>query len=116
MLLAAAILDLGFFAFHLGFWRIFGWPERLAGSGSLNAAITQTLNAMLAFVFAAYGAALFWLWQHGLSLPPLLVVGAGFWTLRLVMQFALFDLRSLPSKVISAVFAANGCVHLLAAL
>ena len=42
--------------FHAAFRRLFGWPERLAPSGSLNTAITQTLNAMLIFVFLGLAA------------------------------------------------------------
>ncbi|MFJ5368804.1 hypothetical protein ACIPIA_06245, partial [Bosea sp. CER48] len=65
MLAAAGLLDLGFALFHAAFWRLFGWPRRLAASGGLNMAITQTLNAMLGFVFLAYGTAL--VWQSGMS-------------------------------------------------
>jgi hypothetical protein len=72
MLMLAAVLDLAFAAFHLGFWRLFGWPARLKGSGNLNAAITQTLNVMLTFTFVSYGATLLWLWYRGLIWPPLL--------------------------------------------
>lgn len=114
MLLAAAgLLDVGFALFHALFWRLFGWPARLAPAGGLNSAITRTLNAVLIFVFAVYGAAL--LWHPGGSwLLPL--AGAGFWTLRLVLQFLWFDLKPWPSKLIAAVFALAAAVHLLAAL
>ncbi|QEL24356.1 hypothetical protein FQV39_18530 [Bosea sp. F3-2] len=115
MLLTAGLLDLGFALFHAAFWRLFGWPASLEASGRLNTAITQTLNAMLIFVFLAYGAAL--IWQSGqASVHPLLpLAGAGFWSLRLVLQFVWFDLRPWPSKLIAAVFALAAVVHLLAA-
>jgi hypothetical protein len=113
--LAAGLIDLGFALFHVAFRRLFGWPERLAPSGSLNTAITQTLNAMLIFVFLAYGATLIWLSGQGSSVHPVLpLVGAAFWGLRLALQFIWFDLKPWPSKLIAAVFAVTAVVHLLA--
>ncbi|MCA0419471.1 MAG: hypothetical protein LCH80_12225 [Proteobacteria bacterium] len=112
--LAAGLLDLGFALFHVAFQRLFGWPERLAPSGSLNTAITQTLNAMLIFVFLAYGAALIWLSGQGDVHPVLPLVGAAFWGLRLTLQFIWFDLKPWPSKLITVVFAVTAAVHLLA--
>jgi hypothetical protein len=69
VLALAAALDLGFAAFHAAFWRLFGWPGSLRHSGRVNAAITQTLNVMLAFVFAAYGGALAVLAWRGAPVP-----------------------------------------------
>lgn len=118
MLVAAGGLDLAFALFHLAFWRLFDWPARLLPAGSLNAAITQTLNAMLAFVFCAYGAAL--IWQSSLNtgsgswLLPL--AGALFWLLRLALQVAWFDLRPLASRVITAIFALAAVLHAAATL
>jgi hypothetical protein len=114
LLLAAGLLDLGFALFHAAFWRLFGWPERLEPSGRLNTAITQTLNAMLGFVFLAYGAAL--IWQSGQAdVHPLLpLAGAAFWGLRLALQLAWFDLKPWPSKLIAALFAVTAAAHLLA--
>lgn len=114
MALAAGLIDLGFALFHAAFRRLFGWPERLAPSGSLNAAITQTLNAMLIFVFLAYGATLIWLAGQGSVHPVLPLVGAAFWGLRLTLQFIWFDLRPWPSKLITAAFALAIVIHLLA--
>ena len=39
----ASLFDIGFGLFHLAFWRLFGWPATLVGSGKINAAVTQTL-------------------------------------------------------------------------
>lgn len=114
MLAAAGLLDLGFALFHALFRRLFGWPERLAPSGGLNTAITQTLNAMLIFVFLAYGATLIWQAGQGSVHPLLPLAGAAFWGLRLALQFIWFDLKPWPSKLITAVFALTAVVHLLA--
>jgi hypothetical protein len=116
MLVAAGLIDLGFAAFHAAFWRLFGWPERLRASGGLNAAITQTLNAMLGFVFLAYGAALLLEARTGAPAMTLPLVGGLFWLLRLALQFLWFDMKPLASRMIAAVFALAALVHLLAAL
>jgi len=94
--LAAGLLDLGFALFHAAFRRLFGWPERLAPSGSLNTAITQTLNVMLIFVFLAYGATLIWQSGQGSVHPLLPLAGGAFWGLRLALQFVWFDLKPGP--------------------
>ena len=116
LLLAAGLVDLGFALFHAAFWRLFGWPERLEASGSLNAAITQTLNLMLSFVFVVYGAAL--IWHAGEPAAPWLLPIAGglFWLLRLALQFFWFDLRPLASRAIAGVFAVTATLHLAAGL
>ena len=115
LLLAAGLLDLGFALFHAAFWRLFGWPERLEPSGQLNTAIAQTLNAMLGFVFLAYGAVLVGQSGQGSVHPLLPLAGAAFWSLRLVLQFAWFDLAPWPSKLIAGLFAVTAAAHLLAA-
>ena len=116
LLLAAGLLDLGFALFHAAFWRLFGWPERLAPSGHLNTAITQMHNLMLSFVFVAYGATL--VWQAGQPGTPwvLPVIGGLFWLLRLALQFVWFDLRPAASKAIAGAFALAAVLHLAAGL
>ncbi len=117
LLIASGVLDLAFALFHLAFWRLFGWPARLLPAGRLNAAIAQTLNAMLAFVFAAYGAGLIWQSRGtdvGSWLLPL--AGSAFWALRLGLQIAWFDLRPLASRSITAVFALAAVLHGAAAI
>ena len=110
---AAGLIDLGFAAFHLMFWRLFGWPKILVASGEVNSAVTQTLNFVLTYVFIAYGGALIWL---GEAAPAaMLWAGAGFWVLRAALQPALFPMRNKPSVIILAVFLTAGAVHAAAA-
>jgi len=116
MVLLAGVLNLGFALFHLAFWRLFHWPERLRNAGELNSAITQTLNVMLTFVFFSYGCALVWDWARGVSHPLMLAVGFVFWTLRAVLQFVWFNMRYWQSKAMAAVLGMTLMVHGLAAL
>jgi len=114
---AAGVLDLGFAVFHLMFWSLFSWPERLGASGKVNSAITQTLNWMLIYVFTVYGTLLIWLAPSELAGSSLLAgAGAGFWVLRFVLQPCLFPMRNWQSITITTVFAVNAILHAAAAV
>lgn len=111
LLLAAALYNLGFAVFHMAFWRLFHWPASLASSGRLNSAVTQTLNIVLTYTFFATAAAMIFLWSNGESATLLLLAGAGFWTLRAVLQPLLFA-RSTPlSNAMTAVFVTGAILH-----
>lgn len=110
--LLAGVLDLCFALFHLLFWRLFGWPERLAASGRTNAAITQTLNIMLTLVFVLYGLKLVHLGWLGLGADPqLLAAGVLFGLVRSALQPLLFGLESGLSRLFLAVALATTAVH-----
>ncbi|KAF0231730.1 MAG: hypothetical protein FD175_638 [Beijerinckiaceae bacterium] len=111
LILACGVYDIAFGVFHLLFWRLFGWPERLQGSGSLNTAITQTLNVMLTYVFSAFGLALA---TYRTGTPDfVLLVGGGFWALRAALQPLLFDLHHRASRAIALVFVLGALMHLI---
>jgi hypothetical protein len=112
----AGLADIAFAVFHLMFWRLFGWPATLWGSGRLNAVITQTLNIVLIYVFAVYGGALLWYALSGPGAPSLLLwAGAGFWALRLALQLMLFENRKGKYAVATVAFAVATLLHGLAA-
>lgn len=101
----AGAIDIGFAVFHMLFWWLFRWPERLEASGRANAAITQTLNCVLIYVFVVYGSALLLAGSadgdRSLMLPA---SGAGFWALRTLLQPLLFPMRNWPSIVVTLSF------------
>lgn len=112
----AGLIDIGFAVFHAMFWRMFGWPDRLSASGSLNASITQALNAVLIYVFTIYGSALLGFALAGEPPPRLLAfAGAGFWAVRVALQPAFFKSWSWPMTVITALFVIATVMHVLAA-
>mgnify|MGYP001637274069 CR=1 FL=1 len=111
----ASIFDIGFGLFHLMFWRLFGWPSTLASSGTINTAVTQTLNVMLTYCFFAYGAALFWL-RADENMGVLALAGAGFWLLRAVLQPVLFSARNRVSIVLAIAFLVGAALHATAGL
>ena len=108
---AAGLFDAAIVVFHVLFWRLFRWPESLAGSGRLNSAITQTLNVMLTYVFAVYAAAL--LWQGSGAGPALLLPGVGFGVLRIWLQVRLFGVESRLSRVFTGLMALGTFLHLI---
>lgn len=113
----AGWIDLGFAVFHLLFWWLFDWPKRLQASGRVNAAITQTLNIVLIYVFASYGAALIWaLPSTPAAATPILAAGAGFWALRLLVQPVLFPMRHPASIAVTLAFILALAMHLFAAI
>ena len=106
----AGAIDLGFAVFHLGFWRLFGWPARLESSGRLNAAITPTMNIMLIYVFLAAGIGMI------VAAPAWLAWGgAGFWALRALLQPLQFGLRHWVSVALFALMVLGAVLHALAA-
>ncbi|WP_313573796.1 hypothetical protein [Brevundimonas sp.] len=111
----ASIFDIGFGLFHLMFWRLFGWPSTLASSGTINTAVTQTLNVMLTYCFFAYGVALFWL-RADENMGVLAMAGAGFWLLRAILQPILFSARNRLSIVLTIIFLVGAALHATAAL
>jgi hypothetical protein len=113
--LTAAVYDLAVAVFHLMFWRLFGWKDRLPASGAVNAAVTQTLNIVLIYVFCAFGLGISWaVWSH-YDATPLLVAGAGFWLLRAALQPLLFPLPRALNLRLTAVWLVGAAVHGIAA-
>ena len=102
LLLAAAAYCFALAAFHMMFWRLFGWPTSLAGSGTLNVSVTQTLNVMLTLGVVMYGAALCW--------------GALFLGVRTVVQPFQFAMRDTSAQILTVAFVAGAAVHAAAAL
>jgi hypothetical protein len=117
LMLVAALYCFALGIFHLMFWRLFGWPASLAGSGSINASVTQTLNIMLTFGVTMYGAALLWAALHPeratWTLPA---AGAAFLAVRIAVQPFQFSMRDRPSQMITLAFVAGALIHGAAAL
>lgn len=116
LLIAAATYSFALAIFHLMFWRLFNWPASLAGSGSLNISVTQTLNIMLTFGVVMYGAALCWGALHPAATSwTLPAAGALFLGVRTVVQPFQFSMRNTPSQAITLVFAVGAIIHAAAA-
>ena len=114
MIAAAGLFDLGFALFHLAFWRLWAWPATLKPSGDLNAAITQTLNIVLLYLFAATGLLLIAApeaVETSVAGRAFLGIWTGFWLLRAALQPLLFGLDHKMSRAIFALFLLGGVLH-----
>lgn len=114
LVFAAGLMDLSMALFHLAFWRLFHWPESLASSGRVNTAITQTMNIMLTYVFIVYGACLLMAGHQASRF--LLLAGAGFGIIRIILQFHLFGVRSRASLAFVLTSVMGTLLHLIPAL
>ena len=116
LLLGSALYGFALAVFHLMFWRLFGWPASLVGSGSLNVSVTQTLNIMLTLGVTMYGAALLWGALHpGQTAWTFPAAGALFLGVRTVVQPFQFSMRNGPSQAITVIFALGALIHAAAA-
>jgi hypothetical protein len=95
-------------AFHAAFWKLFGWPQALAGGSIGNRVVPQILNLRLIYVFLGIGALCIAFPQELVStaLGRALMLGmAGFWLGRLIEQFVFLRYRRVAIHVLSAMFA-----------
>ena len=108
VLLLCALHSFGFALFHLGFWRLFGWPRTLQSTTLPNRAIVQIANVQLVWVFTGIGLlCLLYPWE--LVATPLgravLMGMALFWAIRVVGQFVWLRVRHPMVHVLTALFA-----------
>lgn len=108
-----ALHSLGFAVFHLGFWRIFGWPRTLAGTTRANRAIIQIANLRLVYLFVGIGA-LCLAFPHelrSLSLGRAVLAGMSvFWLGRLVEQIVFLRVNHPLVHTLTAAFALGAVV------
>ena len=54
LLLVAGAYTAGLIVFHLLFWRIFDWPNKLAGLDPVNRSTMQVLKLSITFIFGIF--------------------------------------------------------------
>lgn len=106
-LLLCALHSFGFAAFHLAFWKLFGWKRELAKVGLPTRAIVQILNLRLVYLFAGIGV-LCLLYPDELRGTPLgravLAFMALFWAGRTVEQFVFLRVDHRLVHALTALF------------
>ncbi len=118
-MLLAALFNAGFGAFHIFFWRVFGWPASLEPSGQINSGVTQILNLCLTFVFFAAAVWLVMLYSDGADADEqsgLMLTIAAFWLFRAGLQPIYFSLRHPASAALFALFLIGSAIHAVPAL
>ena len=113
-ILAAGVFNLALAAFHLLFWRLFGWPATLAASGTVNRGVTQILNLALTYLFGL-AAGICLLFAADIAATALgrfwLAAMAGFWLARALIQPSFFGLRHALSLVLFGIFIVGALIH-----
>lgn len=90
LLYLCGVHSLGFAAFHLAFWKLFGWPAALRQAGIATRAVTQILNLRLIYVFLGVAILCFMLPTEllGTRLGHAVLAGMSlFWVGRTIEQF-----------------------------
>ena len=106
----------GFAAFHLGFWKLFGWPRALARVPYATRAITQILNLRLIYVFLGIAALCFLMPQDLLNtrLGNALLAGMSlFWVGRTIEQFVFLRVNAPIVHVLTALFVIGAVLFAL---
>ncbi|WP_242111428.1 hypothetical protein [Luteimonas aquatica] len=99
--------SLAFAAFHLAFWKLFGWKDELRRVGLATRAVTQILNLRLTYVFLGIGVLCF-AFPRDLHATPLgralLVFMALFWVGRTIEQCVFLRVNRPLVHVLTALF------------
>ncbi|KAF1686107.1 hypothetical protein B1992_09190 [Pseudoxanthomonas broegbernensis] len=115
-LLLCALHSFGFAAFHLAFWRLFGWKRELAKVGLPTRAIVQILNLRLVYVFLGIGllCLLYPAQLRGTALGrALLWFMVLFWIGRALEQFIFLRVNRPLVHVLTALFVLGAALFAL---
>jgi len=118
-LLVCAVGNLAFMAFHLSFWRLFGWRQDLAKLQWTNRAIMQVLNLRLTYVLGLFAFLQLAFPDDLLGTPLGRALQCGialFWGMRSVEQIVFFGLRHPASLAIFGAFLGLTASHLVSLL
>lgn len=103
--------SLAFAVFHIGFWKLFGWPGSLRSTTYPNRAIIQILNLRLIWVLFGVAAALL-LWPDDIVQTRLgrglLGFMALFWLGRMLEQWIFLRVNRVMVHVLTVLFALGG--------
>lgn len=105
--------SLAFALFHMAFWKLFGWPQTLAGTTAANRAIVQILNLRL--IYIALGiAVLCFAYTDELrdtALGRAVLLGMSlFWVGRTIEQFVFLRINRLVVHVLTALFVLGAVI------
>lgn len=110
----AGVHSLAFAAFHLAFWRLFGWKRELTQLSTANRAIMQILNLRVIYVFLGMGVI-------ALAFTPdlvdtrlgvvLLCFMAVFWLGRALEQFVFLRINDWRVHLLTGLFVLGAVLH-----
>lgn len=116
VLLLCAVHSFALAAFHIGFWKLFKWPETLQSTTFANRAVLQIANVQLIWVFLLIGA-LCLRFPEELATTALgrtLLLGMSlFWGVRVIGQFVWLRVNRPLVHVLTVVFALGAILFAL---
>lgn len=110
----AGVHSLGFAAFHLAFWRLFGWKRELAQLSTANRAILQILNLRVIYVFLGMGVIALAFTSDLVDTRlgvVLLCFMAVFWLGRALEQFVFLRINDWRVHLLTGLFVLGAALH-----
>ncbi|MGR4894362.1 hypothetical protein ACIPR8_03640 [Stenotrophomonas sp. LARHCG68] len=110
----AGVHSLGFAAFHLAFWRLFGWKRELAQLSTANRAIMQILNLRVIYVFLGMGMIALAFTSDLVDTRlgvVLLCFMAVFWLSRTIEQFVFLRINDWRVHLLTGLFVLGAALH-----
>jgi len=110
----AGVHSLGFAAFHLAFWRLFGWKRELAQLSTANRAILQILNLRVIYVFLGMGVIALAFTSDLVDTRlgvVLLCFMAVFWLGRALEQFLFLRINDWRVHLLTGLFVLGAVLH-----
>lgn len=110
----AGVHSLGFAAFHLAFWRLFGWKRELAQLSTANRAIMQILNLRVIYVFLGMGVIALAFTSDLVDTRlgvVLLCFMAVFWLGRTIEQFVFLRINDWRVHLLTGLFVLGAVLH-----
>ncbi|MBD9536303.1 hypothetical protein IB227_10635 [Stenotrophomonas sp. STM01] len=110
----AGVHSLGFAAFHLAFWRLFGWKRELAQLSTANRAILQILNLRVIYVFLGMGVIALAFTSDLVDTRlgvVLLCFMAVFWLGRALEQFVFLRINDWRVHLLTGLFVLGAVLH-----
>ena len=115
---AAGWLNVVAAVFHLGFWRLFRWPQSLGDLNSVNRGTLYTMNWTLTYLFGLVGFIFLRTDQaaaHAGTVSWLLYGMSGFFLMRALVHPFYFRLKNPLSLAIFIIALLGSALHLVAA-
>ncbi|NNE66068.1 MAG: hypothetical protein HKN33_05830 [Pyrinomonadaceae bacterium] len=97
LIVIGGVFALGFFVFHVFFWKLFNWKQELSKLSSINRGVMQVLNLCLMWLFLVFGYVSLIHTDELISTPlgkTVLLGIALLWFFRAVEQVVFFKLDS----------------------
>ncbi len=114
LIIAGGIYTVVLVVFHLLFWHIFKWPERLASLTHIDRATMQVLNISITFIFIIFAYISFAHTHELLNTQlgkSLLVLISCLWFFRAVQQVLFYRLKHKASVALTLFFLIGAALY-----